>query len=967
MKSIYAFAAVLYLCLSQGSIVRAETIDFSRDILPILSANCFACHGPDEHERQADLRLDIEASAKQDLGNGSPILAGDSAKSLIVQRILSESPDEVMPPPSANKKIKPEQLELIKKWIDQGATWKRHWSLNPITPPAGTLDDQVRAKLAEQGLALQPVADPHTLVRRLSIDLLGLPPTPEQADQFATDPSSQAYEKLVDSLLDSPKYGEHWARMWLDLARYADTKGYEKDLGRTMWPYRDWVIGAFNEDMPLDQFTLEQLAGDLLSNPTESQRIATAFHRNTMSNDEGGTDDEEFRVAAVKDRVDTTIQVWMGLTMGCAKCHSHKYDPISMEDYYRFFAIFNQTEDADRYDDSPRIDLISPEQKAASDEALRKIAASDNALSKAKEEAAFHNDPATGTWHRLNLTSATAREGTKLDGASADAIQASGDSPEKDIYVIQATLPAGRYTALRLEALTSKLSDGQIGLGRNPSDPNFVVSELILEKIDVEGKAQAVKLVQPQADFSQQGWPVSAAIDGDTKTGWAVSPRSRENHLAIFNLESPLESTDTISIRITLDQQYGNRLVLGKFRLSFSSSDPNILKPEITSPEVKKAAEALAVARKEYNALQDNIVRLPILSELAKDRQRQTRIHQRGNFLDPGNAVEPALLTSFHKLQDEMPLNRIVVAKWLTSPENTLTTRVWVNRIWARLFGIGIVETEEDFGALGAQPSNPALLDWLANEYRRGNLSNKKLLKTIVMSDTYKQVSNANADIKKVDPRNTLSSRGSRYRLAAEVVRDQALAISGLLSSKMGGPAVMPPQPAGLWRSTYNGKNWIDAEGEDRFRRGIYTYLKRTTPYPSFTSFDAGSGEVCLVRRVRTNTPLQALITLNDPVYLEAAGALARKVVTEQSDDQARIERALRLALIRPVKQNEFQPLLSLQQQASQWYQEHPDQAKALIKSARVELPEGMSENTLAAWVVTASAILNLDEFLSRN
>ena len=780
----------------QGSPQRAAAespVQFARDVLPILSENCFACHGPDENQRQADLRLDREADAKRDRLGGAAIVPGDPEASGLIARLTSTDEFEVMPPPDSGERLEPEEIALLRRWIAQGAPWQQHWAFQPLVRPPGTLDSLVADQLARHGLKLQPAASPRRLARRLSLDLIGLPPTPEQADAMAADPSPEAYERFVDRLLASPRFGEHWARMWLDLARYADTKGYEKDLGRTMWPYRDWVIDAFNADMPLDQFTIEQLAGDLLPHPSRSQRIATAFHRNTMSNDEGGTDNEEFRVAAVKDRVNTTIQVWMGLTMGCAQCHSHKYDPISHKDYYRFYAIFNQTEDADRPDDAPRMQVPTRHQQAQRQKLRQRQAALRGALQRSEKRAAV----------------------TQQTGAS-------------------------------------------------------------------------------------------------------------------------------------------------------DAEPPKAESPEVESPEVARLREALAATERQLAELNDRIAKLPILRELPKGKRRPTHIHNRGNFLDPGESVEPAVLSAFHPLPESAPPNRLGVARWLVSRDNPLTPRVWANRIWARLFGRGLVETEGDFGAAGSLPSNPQLLDWLAAEYRDGGWSLKRLLKAVVMSDTYRQRSRVDAAAAQADPPNQWASRGARYRLSAEALRDSALFVSGLLSRKMGGPSVMPPQPPGLWRSTYNGQEWINAEGEDRVRRGLYTYLKRTTPYPSLVTFDGGSGEVCLVRRVRTNTPLQALVTLNDPVYLEAAAGLARRMVTEASGTRARAERGLRLALIRRLRAGEADPLVQLQREAQRRFEAEPEKAAALIDACRGE-PGAMTPAAFASWIVTASAILNLDEFLTRN
>lgn len=958
---------IILIALLPSKAWSQDPVDFSKDVLPILSANCFACHGPDEHDRKADLRLDIEDAAKAAYIDGRPIVPQDPNTSTIIARILSDDPDTVMPPPSTNKKLTAAQVNTLKNWIAQGAQWKRHWSFEPIQRPSGTIDDQVIAKLSQLNLQLQPQADPHSLVRRLSLDLIGLPPSPELAENFAANPTDSAYEAIVDSLLQDKRFGEHWARMWLDLARYADTKGYEKDLGRTMWPYRDWVINAFNQDMPLDQFTLEQLAGDLLPNPTQQQLIATAFHRNTMSNDEGGTDDEEFRVAAVKDRVDTTLQVWMGLTMGCAKCHSHKYDPIPMQEYYQLYAIFNQTQDADRYDDSPRIDILAPEQQIALAETRKRLTTAITDLQLAKEEAAFAANNGQSLWQKLIPQTTTSKEGATLKSQENGTVVSVDKAPERDLYTITANLPPGKYTALRIEALLSPFEDGQLGVGRNPNDPNFVLSEIELSIHTDPAQPQKVKLTNPIADFAQQGWPVTAAIDGDEKTGWAISPQQRESHQAIFKFEQTLELNAQTPVQVTLNQQYGNRLILSRFRLSLSSQDPQTLKTEFDSERIRAAQQHIKDVQKELDTMQEQIAHLPIMRELAENQRRQTKIHQRGNFLDPGNDVSPAILTAFHKAPTTDKVDRIAIARWLVSADNPLTPRVWSNRIWSRLFGLGIVETEEDFGALGAQPSNQPLLDWLAAEFRDNGWSTKKLLKSIVMSRAYRQSSHTSPELRQLDPRNAYISRGARFRLTAEVVRDQALQVSGLLSTKTGGPAVMPPQPAGLWRSTYNGKNWIDAEGEDRFRRGIYTYLKRTTPYPSFTSFDAGSGEVCLVRRIRTNTPLQALITLNDPVYLEAAAALANRMISSSTDIQERIHAGLRLSLIRPITDNDAQPLLKLLNDAIKAYEADPKQAEQLIASARGTCPPNMPPHEYAAWIIASSTILNLDEFLSRN
>ncbi len=973
----------------------AEPIEFARDILPILSANCYACHGPDEADRQAGLRLDLPEQARRAREAGTPVVPGQPALSLVMQRIETADPDLRMPPPSSNKSLKPAQVELLRRWIEAGAEWQQHWSFAPLAPRAGKLDDHVRAGLAPLGLDLRPRAAPQTLVRRLSLDLLGLPPERAWVEEFAADSSDAAWDRLVDRVLASPAFGEHWARMWLDLSRYADTKGYEKDLGRTMWPWRDWVVRALNDDLPLDRFTRLQLAADLDPTATTDDLIATAFHRNTMSNDEGGTDDEEFRVAAVKDRVDTTVQVWMGLTMGCAKCHSHKYDPLSQTDYYRLFAIFNQTEDADRFDDHPRLELPSADQQCRRDEVRRELEQRQAELTAAREQAKQADEAAAGPWRKLDFERLSAAHGTELKQTAEGVVEATGPRPEQEVYTFEARLAPGRQTALRLDALTAPFPDGQVGVGRNSADPNFVLSELRVERRNADGTYTPIELVNARADYSQPNWPVAAALDGDTKTGWAVSPRSREQRTALFDLKQPLELTEPTSLRFTLAQHYGQGLVLARVRLRTSGEPVEKLTLPDSNPAVTRLQETVAALQKSAQALAQEIDQLPVLKELPSDRRRATHLHKRGNFRDLGEEVAPGLPAGFGPRPPAERPTRVDVATWLVNADNPLTPRVWANRVWARLQGVGLVETEEDFGALGSWPVNRPLLDWLAASYRDGGWSLKRLIREIVRSEAYRQSSVPSEAALAADPQNRWLSRGPRYRLSAEVIRDQALAVGGLLSDKVGGPPVMPPQPAGLWRSTYNGRKWIDAEGPDRYRRGLYTYLKRTTPYPSLVLFDGGSGEVCQVRRIRTNTPLQALVTLNDPVYLEAAGGLARRMLAGDHSPAERLRTGLQLALQRPVDDAELAPLLRLWQKGVARFQAAPAQATALLETSRFHatgplalLPasdtppkaaapvpknapidaqaKANADAQSAAWVLVASTILNLDEFLTR-
>ncbi len=961
---------------------------FGRDVLPILSQHCFACHGPDASHREADLRLDVEVDAKAVHDGKAAIVPSDVSASTLVQRIESKDPDQVMPPPSAHRELTPEQIATLKAWIAGGAKWGKHWSFEPLDAAlvqevasskepqatAAGIDRRVSAQLKSRGLAMQPAAAPQTLVRRLYLDLIGLPPSPEVAEKFASNPSPEAYRELVSQLLKSPQFGEHWGKMWLDLARYADTKGYEKDLGRSIWPYRDWVIKALNDDMPLDEFTRLQLAGDLLPNAGEAALIATAFHRNTMSNDEGGTDDEEFRTVAVKDRIDTTMQVWMGLTMGCAKCHSHKYDPITMQEYYSFYAIFNQTEDADRYDDAPVHRYLTESRQQERESLLEKVKEQRKRLEQAERQQVGKPWTADIVWAVPKVIAATTEGGAVLEVQPDGSLVASGSLPERDAYDVELQLEPGTYTSLRIEATTDRLAGkGALGVGRSDKDRNFVLSELsaVLVKANDSGTDRPLEFKQAKADFSQEGWPVANAIDGKLDTGWAVSPKANERHAAVFELAEPLKLEAAGRVRVRMEQRYGGGLVLLRPRVSVSGAAFEKLEPfaeGVALADVRKLQDEAEKQLKDFDAATPAV---PVMRELAADKKRVTKVHTRGNFLEPGDEVQPAIPQAFHGLPAGAPLNRLGVAAWLTDAQNPLTPRVWANRIWARLFGIGIVETEEDFGALGSAPSDHDLLDYLAVAYRDQGWSLKKLLQVIVLSDAYRQSSVTPAALREVDPRNSAISRGARYRLSAEVIRDQALAVSGLLSLKQGGPPVMPPQPDGLWRSTYNGQKWINAENEDRWRRSVYTYWKRTTPYPSLVTFDAGSREVCQIRRITTNTPLQALVTLNDPVYLEASGALGRLMldqptVDQSSDVASQIAWGMQRALLRPVTNAEVQPLVKLYLQMRDDYHADAAAAKQFIASGRVEAGQRAPEE-VAAMMAVANAILNLDELLTRN
>lgn len=832
LVAIVSFAMVGYPAVA----AEPAKIDFNRDIRPILSRNCFACHGPDAEKRQAGLRLDLRERALEKLESGAvAIVPGEAARSELQRRITSTDANQRMPPEGSGHVLTPQQIERITAWIEQGAPYAEHWSfVKPQRPPLPSvaasgwarnpIDVFVQAKLEEAGLSPSAEADSYQLIRRLSLDLRGLPPTVEESESFhhsALHTPHSALATLVDHLLSDPAYGERWARLWLDLARYADSRGYGSDpLRPHIWRWRDWTIDAFNRNLPFDQFTIEQIAGDLLPDATVETRIATAFHRNTMTNTEGGTDDEEFRVAAVKDRLDTTLQVWMGLTMGCAKCHNHKYDPITQEQYYQAFALFNQTADADRPDESPNLEAPTP----------------------AMVELAQRLDP-------------------------------------------------------QIAALKKRIADAPL------DEVEQREWEARLADAKAEGRKQVPKEILPLLDK-----PAEERSDAE---------------------------------RQKIAQQF-----------------------RTVAPSLKPLRDELAT----IEARRPKFPQVPVMQELPADKLRATHVLVKGNFLQPGKAVQAAVPAAFHPLPGDAPLNRLGVARWLVDGNNPLTARVMVNRFWAQLFGRGLVETEEDFGTQGSFPSHPELLDWLAVEFQESGWDVKALLKLIVTSATYRQSSQVTAERLAKDPQNRLFSRGPRFRLEAEMVRDQALSLAGLLSGKLGGPSVYPPQPPGLWQAAFNGeRTWSTSNGEDRYRRGLYTFWRRTVPYPSMATFDAPSRETCSIRRVRTNTPLQALVTMNDPVYVEAAQALARRIVREGGsnvEDQARY--ALRLCLCRPPNDEQASQIAELQQSESRHYRQDKKAAEQLATDPLGPLPAGHSASELAAWTVVANVLLNMDAVLTK-
>jgi len=1135
------FRSILALVLWLPA-ARAE-VSFNKDIRQLLSNRCFACHGPDEEDQKGDLRLDTREGAMREKNGFAAIVPGDLDESELIYRITTDDEDEMMPPPGKGDRFTKEEVELMKQWIKEGANYEVHWSYQkPIKPELPKVDPEswnirnaidafVLDRLKAEGLSPSKEADRHTLIRRVALDLTGLPPTKEEVDVFIADKSADAYEKLVDRLLAKSAYGEHWARMWLDLARYADSAGYADDPGRTIWAYRDWVIRAINANMPFDQFTIEQIAGDLLPNPTEDQLIATAFHRNTKTNNEGGTSDEEFRNAAVVDRVNTTMATWMGTTAACAQCHTHKYDPITHAEYFQMFAIFNQSEDADRRNEAPilnvSVDGGTRAKLKAEIAALEKAALvpdTANLAEMAKWEAGLKSKPTK--WQVLAPTKMTATSGATFELGSDKSVLVSGKAAKTDGYSIEASSNLKQITALKIEALAYDKLDGG-GPGRKE---NFVLNEVALSsdgnsnskrgrfvRIDLPGNGRIIHVAEVQAfdasgvnvalkgkakqsttgyggdarlaidgntngiftakstthtndgdkapywevdlgaeydlsrlavwnrtdnklqsrlngfklsvldrkrvpvweqtfakapkreqavsldgaqrgsfasasaTYDQKDFDASLAIDGSpaSQSGWAVGGATGKDHHAIFRLAKPLPGG---ALKIGLAQMYPNH-ALGRFRISVTDAAepapvvPHAIAAILAVPAAKRDADAKAAlfahyvkvnpaalrSREKIAALKRQIAALkpgttvPIMRDLPKNKHRKTHVQLRGNYKSHGEEVGPGVPAVFGPLPEGMNPDRLAMAKWLVSKENPLTARVVANRYWENLFGVGIVLTSEEFGSQGERPSHPELLDWLAIKFMEEGWDTKKFLKLLVTSSTYRQHSHVSDEMAARDPDNRLLARGPRVRLTAEMIRDQALAVSGLMSSKMYGEPVRPPQPnLGLKAAFGGGTDWNTSPGEDKFRRGIYTSWRRSSPYPSMATFGAPNREVCTVRRGSTNTPLQALVTLNDPVFIETAQGLARRMVAQEGTVASKIEYGFKLCLTRPPSRAESTRLLALFDSMKSKYAADAKLAQEMATNPIGPAPKDTNITELAAYTVVANVFLNLDETLMK-
>lgn len=1168
-------------------------VDFQREIRPILSQHCFACHGPDDAARKAKLRLDTREGAIGAKGaDWRAIVPGKPDESPLISRIFTNDEDDLMPPPKARKPLTDEQKETLRRWVAEGAEYAEHWAFNEITPPPlppvqatdwprNEIDQFVLKRLEDASLAPQPPAEKPTLVRRLYLDLIGLPPTPAQVDAFVNNPSPNAVEELVDELLASPHYGERWARRWLDLARYSDSNGYEKDRERSIWAWRDWVIRALNAGMPFDQFTIEQIAGDMLPDATLDQRIATGFHRNTMINEEGGNDPQEFRFYSMVDRVNVTSTAWLGMTMGCAQCHTHKYDPITQTDYYRFMALLNNA-------DEPWIDVPQPDLTGRREKQQRRIADIRASL------AASFPPELRADWIIPASARLESEAGADFERLSDGSFLPLGDAVEKDVYTMTLESSLDRVTHVQLQLLPDS-SLPKNGPGRSDGG-NCVLSEIEVTVASPESGStpRPVKLARASADFSQDKFPAWNVIDGKDDTGWGVQgaddwhvartltvefaapvslpaggtftvrleqqfggkhllgrlrlalgkelpderpldirrrehldyrlarwidstlpqvtrwepvqPRTAEgsiptltiepgntvfvsgdfskndtytvgfngdwkgvramrvevlpddrlpnqgpgrvnyegpignffmsdfkvlhdgaalsvtsasdsfhdkdnhaakaidddlqsgwsieggqgrSHNAVFVFDQPLDHEGDLQVRMVFEKYYAAGL--GRFRVwvtrdekPMASDLPNDVRAALLAlrenPSERGRLPLLAGLREHYLTVapelaqeHDEVARLErslpeypttlVLAERPPQNRRKTFLHRRGEFLQPTDEVQPGVPGFLPGLPQGADADRLELARWLVSPDNPLTPRVIMNRQWQAFFGRGIVRTLDDFGFQGDPPTHPALLDWLGAEFVRSGWSMKQMHKLIVMSATYQQSSRLTPELLDADPENLLLSRGPRFRMDAELIRDSALAVSGLLSPKLGGRSVFPPQlPSITTEGAYGPLTWRTSKGEDRHRRSLYTFAKRTAPFAMYAAFDSPSGETCVARRERSNTPLQSLTLLNDEMFLEMARALGSAIAATEGTVEQRAAELFRRCLSRAPSDDELAKLVT-------FYQKQHERLEAGELSAQDLLAgdDGDNLNERAAWMAVARVLMNLDEFITRS
>jgi len=1038
------FVALVFFSARFAS-AKEPTVEFNRDIRPIFSDKCYTCHGPDAANRKTKLRFDLEEGAKIELSKGrKAIVAGDPLQSEVYKRVASSDPALRMPPAyMGREKLTDGEIGLIRRWIEQGAQWERHWSFIPPKRrplpaveeknwPRNPIDAFVLARLDREGLKHSPEVDRRTLIRRVTLDLTGLPPTPAEVEAFLKDASPNAYERVVDRLLASPRYAERMAFRWMEAARYGDTNGYQTDGVRDMWRWRDWVINAFDRNMPFDQFTIEQLAGDLLPNPTPDQRIATAFHRNHRTNAEGGIVPEEFRVEYVADRAETTSTVWLGLTVGCARCHDHKYDPIKQKEYYQLFAYFNNVPEKGLVynfgNEEPYIKAPTPEQQRHLAELDRNVADAEQhrqslapklleaqqkweqkiARSKTPdwtvtEGLTFHS-PLAGR-RSLVEVAGCAKDDTHcdlpvVDGPAGKArqfdekhfLESDGDVANFD-YLQPFTFAAWIKPESGKGAIVSHYEDyfeGQghgiylidgkirlhvvyrwtdIGLRVETADPVKLNEwQHVLVTYDGKRKASGVHIYvngEPQALnvlFDELTWPMDFKLPLRVGAGGGLRFKGAIGDVRVYSTALSPEQVATIPVQRSIHEIAAmppdKRTKAESDKLRFAFLD------RAAPKEIRQARDELRGAQKERQRFWESI---PTVMVMADGKPRDTFVLKRGAYDNPGDRVTPGVPSVLPPLHPEWPNNRLGLARWLVDRANPLTARVTVNRFWQMYFGTGLVKTVQDFGSQGDWPAHLDLLDWLACEFMDSGWNVKAMQKVIVTSATYRQISTVTPELLQRDPENRLLARGPRLRLGPEMIRDQALAVSGLLVEKVGGPSAKPYQPPGLWQELAGGKGYERDRGEGLYRRSLYTYWKRTVAPPFMVNFDSPNRETCTVRETRTNTPLQALDLMNDVAFVEAARKLAERMMTEGGKQpRERVELAYELALARPPKPAEMQVLLDTLDGFEARYRRDRKSAKAFVDHGDSPQNSKLDARELAAYTSIASLILNLDEAVTK-
>ena len=1040
------------VCLPGAQLAHSadSSLDFNRDVRPILSDRCFACHGPDAEDRQAGLRLDDRGVAIAALeSGGTAIVPGKPEASEILARIASTDPDVIMPPPHVNKPVTPAEAEILRRWIAEGAEYRGHWAFERVQRPAVPavpevqhaagpkmpIDRFILARLDHEGLSPNAEADRVTLARRVALDLTGLPPVPADVDAFVADQSPDAYEKYIDRMLASPHFGERMAIEWLDAARYADSHGYQTDSSRSNWPWRDWLISAFNRNMPFDQFTVEQLAGDMLDNPGRDQIVATGFNRNHRINGEGGIIAEEWRVETVIDRVETTGQTWLGLTVGCARCHDHKYDPLTQREFYALFSLFNnvpesgtimgaQNRSGGNSDPLHLLPTAEQEQELAK---LEKVVA--DAELAVKAEAANIDSLVTAwedevrpalakpqeAWESFEPLELRSVGGATFRRSEDGSWFVEGQLPPRDTYEFESLVPAGKFGGLRLEVLPDASLAGGGGFGR-AGNGNIVVTKLEAE-IEPPGDAKVipVELKRAEADYQQDGWAAASVLKGEKGKGWAIdghlADKRQPRHLAVFP-DKAVTVPENSRLVIRLRQEAFDGHAIGRFRLAFSPDEPSLLGvaglklPDVVraglavdreqrTPEqkaeiakfyranvdgpIRRAELARDTAKKSVDSFRDS---LPSAMVMKEGTPRDAFVLSRGEYDKRGDKVEAALPAFLPRLPEGTKADRLSLAKWIVARDNPLTARVWVNRMWERFFGTGLVKTSENLGSQAEYPSHPELLDWLAAEFMEaGSMpavngqpakpwDMKAFIKMVLMSSTYRQQATVTPEKLAKDPANRLLARSNRIRLPGEAVRDTALAASGLLVPTLGGPSVRPWMPDGVWDETskYGDlRGYKPDTGAGRYRRTMYTIWKRTAGPPTMLIFDAPNRETCTVKRSRTNTPLQALALLNETTFVEAAHGLAKRMLAEGGVTPSdKITHGFRLAIGRRPTPDELATLVGGFEADLKRFTAEPTAAEHYASVGLVPRPEGVPAAEFAAYSLVANVIINLDEFVMR-